>query len=79
MPDSEAKSNGIRLGEAVAAKILEARSDDGSSAPDAYRPKAKPGVYVPTPITAVSMWPQVTPFAITSPSQFRPKPPISTS
>src|SRR5262249_26771155 len=36
--DSEAKSNGIKLGEAVAAKTLEARASDGSSAPDAYRP-----------------------------------------
>jgi hypothetical protein len=77
IPDSEAKSDGIKLGEAVAARILEARANDGSNAPDAYRPKAKPGVYVPTPITALSMWPGVTPFAMTSPSQFRPKPPIS--
>ena len=38
IPDSEPKSNGIKLGEAVAAKTLEARASDGSSAPDAYRP-----------------------------------------
>jgi len=77
IPDGEAKANGVRLGEAVAARHLEARANDGSNAPDAYRPKAKPGVYVPTPITAVSMWPGVTPFAMTNPSQFRPKPPIA--
>ena len=63
IPDSEAKSDGIRLGEAVAAKVLEARANDGADAPDAYRPKTKPGVYVPTPITVASTWPNVKPFA----------------
>jgi hypothetical protein len=76
IPDGEAKADGIRLGEAVAAKLLAARANDGANAPDAYRPKAKPGVYVPTPITVGSTWPNVTPFAITSPAQFRPQPPI---
>jgi hypothetical protein len=38
IPESEAKSDGIKLGEAVAAKTLEARANDGSSAADAYRP-----------------------------------------
>jgi Vanadium chloroperoxidase N-terminal domain/PAP2 superfamily len=75
--DSDAKSEGIKLGEAVAAKILEARAKDGADAADAYRPKTKPGVYVPTPITVASMWPNVKPFAMTSPSQFRPEPPIA--
>ena len=48
IPDGDAKSEGIQLGEAVAAKVLEARAKDGSDAPDSYRPKTKPGVYVPT-------------------------------
>jgi hypothetical protein len=76
IPDGDAKSAGIRLGEAVAAKVLDARAKDGSQVPDAYRPKTRPGVYVPTPITVASMWPNVTPFALKSPSQFRPEPPI---
>jgi PAP2 superfamily len=67
----------FKLGEAVAAKILEARAQDGALAADAYRPKTKPGVYIPTPITVLSMWPNVKPFAMTSASQFRPEPPIS--
>jgi len=75
--DGEAKSDGIKLGEAVAAKVLQARANDGANAPDAYRPKTKPGVYVPTPITVASVWPAVTPFALTKPSQFRPQPPIA--
>ena len=76
LPDGTAKTEGIALGEMVGAKVLEARAKDGADAPDAYRPKAKPGVYVPTPITVTSMWPNVKPFALTSPSQFRPEPPI---
>ena len=77
VPDGAAKSDGVKLGEMVAAKVLEARANDGSSAPDAYRPRTMAGVYVPTPITAASVWPNVKPFAITTPSQFRPQPPIS--
>jgi hypothetical protein len=77
IPDGAAKSDGVRLGEAVAAKVLEARANDGSEAPDAYRPRTTPGVYVPTAITVSSMWPDMKPFAIAKGSQFRPKPPIA--
>jgi len=77
IPDGAAKSDGVKLGEAVAAKVLEARANDGSDAPDAYRPRTTPGVYVPTAITISSMWPDMKPFAIANPSQFRPIPPIT--
>ena len=77
IPDGAAKADGIKLGEAVAAKVLEARANDGHDAVDDYRPRTTPGVYVPTPITAASMWSKVKPFAMTTPSQFRPGPPIS--
>ena len=77
IPEGAAKSAGIKLGEEVAAKAVMDRQGDGADAPDAYRPKTKPGVYVPTPITASSMWPKVKPFAMTSPSQFRPQPPLA--
>ena len=77
IPDGAAKSDGVKLGQTVAAKVLEARVNDGYEAPDAYRPSTTPGVYVPTPITAASMWPNLKPFAMANPSQFRPKPPIS--
>ena len=77
IPDGAAKSEGVKLGEAVAAKVLEARANDGSDAPDAYRPRTTPGVYVPTAITLSSMWPNMKPFAIANPAQFRPSPPIS--
>jgi hypothetical protein len=77
LPEGAAKSDGVKLGEAVAAKVLAARANDGCDATDAYRPRTSPGVYVPTPITISSMWPDLKPFAMASGSQFRPKPPIA--
>jgi hypothetical protein len=75
--EGAAKLEGIKIGEAVATRVLEARTGDGSDALDAYRPKAKPGVYVGTPITVGSVWPKLRPFVMTNPAQFRPEPPIS--
>ena len=77
LPDGASKSDGIALGETVAAKVIEARANDGCDAPDAYRPRTTPGVYVPTAITLSSMWPDMKPFAIAKGSQFRPKPPVA--
>jgi PAP2 superfamily len=77
IPDGAAKSNGVQIGEAVAAKLLEARANDGSGAPDAYRPRTAPGVYVPTTITISSMWPNMKLFVLDNPSLFRPGPPVS--
>jgi len=77
IPDGAAKSEGVKLGEAVAAKVLAARAGDGSDASDDYRPRTRPGVYVPTPIMRGPMWPRVKPFAIASASQFRPGPPVA--
>jgi PAP2 superfamily len=77
IPEGAAKAEGVKLGEAVAAKILEARANDGSRAPDTYRPRTTPGLYVPTGPTWAPQWPGVKPFALTSASQFRPAGPIS--
>jgi hypothetical protein len=77
IPDGAAKSDGVKLGEAIAAKVLEVRTNDGSDAPDAYRPRTTPGVYVATAIPWSSMWPNMKPFAMANPSQFRPSPPVS--
>jgi hypothetical protein len=77
IPDGSAKTEGIALGEAIAARMLEARANDGSSAPDTYRPKAKPGVYVPTAATWAPQWPGVKPFTMTSSAQFRPGAPVA--
>ena len=75
--DGDAKREGVKLGTAVAERILKTRRDDGANAADNYRPKTKPGVYVPTPITVGAAWPNLKPFAMTSPAQFRPQPPIA--
>ena len=77
LPDGEAKSKGVELGREVAAKILEARDKDGAAAADAYRPKTRPGAYIPTPITYGWALATMTPFALASSSQFRAKPPPS--
>jgi hypothetical protein len=73
----EALANGVRLGKAAALKILEARANDGATGVDSYRPKTKPGQYVPTAVVVCSSWPTMRPFALASPSQFRPGPPLS--
>jgi PAP2 superfamily len=73
----EALAHGVRLGEAAALKILEARANDGATGVDSYRPKTKPGQYVPTAVMVCSTWPTMRPFALASPSQFRPGPPLS--
>jgi hypothetical protein len=77
IPDGNAKSQGLKLGEAVAAKMLQARANDGCEAPDAYRPRTTAGVYVPTAITAGSSWVTMRPFVLVKPSQFRPQPPVA--
>ena len=77
IPDSDAKSNGIKLGEAVATKCLEGRGSDGALVADAYRPVTTAGVYIPTALTVAPQWPELMPFAMTSPSQFRPQPPVA--
>jgi hypothetical protein len=75
IPDGPAKSAGIALGEKVAESVYALRADDGASAPDTYRPRTTPGRYVGTTPVVAPMWGKVTPFAMTSGSQFRPGPP----
>jgi hypothetical protein len=77
LPDGEAKSKGVGLGQEIAAKILATRDKDGAATADAYRPKTKPGAYIPTPITYGWALATMTPFALASPSKFRAKPPPS--
>jgi hypothetical protein len=77
VPDGNAKADGVKVGTEAAEAILQARADDGSAAPDAYRPVTAPGVYVPTPNLVAPQWPNVKPFAIASGSQFRPAPPLA--
>jgi hypothetical protein len=70
---------GIDVGREVARQILDWRSTDGSTATVPYTPGTDPGYWQPTPpahLPALApQWPNVTPFAMTSGSQFRPGPP----
>jgi hypothetical protein len=73
--DTDAKSKGIELGKKAAAGIIALRANDGSNAPESYRPHTTPGVYVPTAMPIESTSPKVTPWTMSTGSQFRPGPP----
>lgn len=80
VPDGDGKTKGIELGQKAAATILAARTNDGSNATENYRPFTQAGVYVPTTVPVESTSGRVTPFVMSSPSQFRaPPPPALTS
>jgi len=79
IPDGASKAGGVQLGEQAAARLLAGRAADGASDPDTYRPRSTPGIYVPTTAMVGSAWPKMTPFALTSASQFRPSAPIPLS
>jgi hypothetical protein len=78
--DNERKTQGISVGQAVAAQLLIARSADGANVtPPSYVPGTQPGDYQLTPPNFASadftQWPQVTPFALSRADEFRPGPP----
>jgi len=75
IPDGDAKSAGISVGEKVAAAVLSWRAGDGADAPNQYRPVTSPGVYIATPLPVASQWVGMTPWLMQRPSQFRPAPP----
>jgi PAP2 superfamily protein len=73
--DTASKIAGVALGKKAAAEILAWRANDGANAPESYRPYTTAGVYVPTVIPVSSTYGRVTPWAMSSGSQFRPAPP----
>jgi hypothetical protein len=77
IPDGPAKSAGIALGEKVADSVSAMRANDGAEKADNYRPKTRPGRYIPTAPTVAAMWGGVTPFVMTSATQFRPGAPVA--
>jgi len=83
VPGGEQKTKGIRIGQAIAARILELRAADGSSAsPIPYVFGTLPGDYQSTPPNfppqpQLTHWSHVTPFALERANQFRPGPPPS--
>jgi hypothetical protein len=75
IPDGPAKSDGIALGEQVAALILADRATDATDEPDTYRPITSPGVWVPTQPPLFPQYAHAKPWGLKSVDQFRPGPP----
>lgn len=84
VPDGSARERGVAIGAQAAEAIASRRQDDGSDTPliGDYTPVDAPGRYQftpPTPFAAQPGWRHVTPFALSSPQQFRPEPPPALS
>jgi len=83
IPDDQAKAQGIAVGQAAAAAILDLRAEDGAVGPFlnfACPQDTDPGEYqcLPgTPFTVFEVWENVTPFVLKDSSQFRPGPPYA--
>jgi len=81
IPEGEAKVMGIQTGRNAALGILELRSSDGSKTQVQHINGDQPGEWVPTaPAYAAAVlpqWPNVKPWTLTAPDQFRPKAPPS--
>jgi hypothetical protein len=75
IPDDASKTKAMELGRQSAAEILALRAKDGADRPESYRPLTVAGAYVPTVIPISSTVGAMTPWAMTSGSQFRPAPP----
>ena len=75
IPEGTAKSQGITVGEQVAAAVQADRASDGTSAADSYRPMTSPGVWVPTTPPIFAQYARAKPWVLTGADQFRPGPP----
>ena len=75
VPDGPAKTAGIAVGEQAAAAIVALCADDGTVAPDVYRPHTAAGVYVPTVGPATPHWGKRRPWVMPRGDHFRPGPP----
>lgn len=79
VPDGPAESLGVEFGRQVGDAILAWRANDGARARVPYTPGTEPGDWnrtFPDFVPALlPQWPLVTPFAMTTPSQFRPAAP----
>jgi hypothetical protein len=81
IPDGQAKTDGIAVGEAAAAAMVAIRANDGSTPPQFYMPtNSDPYEWqitagCPSGGGAFKQWSNVKPFGIESSSQFRADPP----
>jgi hypothetical protein len=77
--DGPAKTDGIKLGQQVAEAVQADRANDGTNAPDTYRPHAAPGAYVPTQPPLWEQYARAKPWVLKSADQFRPGAPPALS
>jgi hypothetical protein len=77
VPDGEPRSNGVRLGIAVAQALLAERAADQWFAPDTYRPRTEPGRYVPTAHLVNAGVASARPWVVPRADLYRPLPPPS--
>jgi hypothetical protein len=74
--DKAARDAGVAAGEAAAAAVIAARSNDGLEANVPYSPGSGPGVWIPTPpayAAAATPWlGQMRPFTMIAASDYRP-------
>jgi hypothetical protein len=73
--DAGQRASSLALGQRVAAAILALRADDGSEAPNTWRPMTAPGTYIPTSLPGGSSWGKVMPWLLEKGDQFHPTPP----
>ena len=84
VPDGAAETNGITLGQSIANAIIAIRATDGWNDFVEYVPGNQPGDWQQTApmydVALLPQWADLTPFALTSPTQFTPAgPPALTS
>jgi hypothetical protein len=79
IPDGAARSDGIALGEQVAAAVVADCASDGTNAADTYRPLTSPGVYVPTMNPVFPEYAKARPWLLNKADHFRPSPPPTLS
>lgn len=83
IPNGPAKSAGLALGQTVAGRVILLRASDASTITVPYTPTVVPGLWRPTPpgfeAARTPGWKYVTPWTLTSSTQFRlpPPPPLN--
>jgi hypothetical protein len=82
IPDGVGKQQGSQVGQAVAARLISIRANDGSAVtPPPFVPGNQPGDYQLTPpkfaAPVFTNWGNVTPFVLNNAAQFRPGPPLA--
>jgi len=83
LPAGEARDHGVAFGQLVASQLLALRNGDGRNAAVPFTAVSGPGAWQPTPpafaAPSVPWLAKLRPFALDSPSQFRPDGPPSLS